>query len=516
MHSQDFFAKSDAFFKSNVLGKTVNYQQIKANPASLNALVKSIEEMNVDQLAEPNRKAFLINSYNLLVIHQVVKNWPTNSVMEIPGFFESNKFEIAGKKMTLNDLENDEIRKVYNDPRVHFVLVCGAKGCPPIINRAYLPSTLDKQLTEQTKKAMNDPIFIQEQADGTVKISEIFNWYREDFVANGTVMEYINSYRSTPRNAEQKPKYYSYDWTLNKTASSTSNSGELGNEPFDPAGEQSLNLQTYTAGSLLKKGQIDATLFNSIYTENENNWQGTNFNGYRTTFATSLVQVIYGVSKNARINLGLDVSLRGTGRSANDPSYSQIGRAFDFQNNDSTRVGISYIAPKIRIQPFKEVKEFTLQSSYNIVTSANPEGNANFLWIEWDRHVWWTQFFYAKTFFNDYMQIFAEADLLFRFAKRPAQVSHVDLPASIFLSYFPTKKITFYGMIQHTPRFVLNAQEPPATDWVIDANFTQAGLGFKYQFTSKFNIELLYGNFFNAKNAGLGESYNLGIKYILF
>ncbi len=521
--SQDFFELSNTFFQQSVQDNKVLYQDVKSNPQELNQLISIIEQTDLESLNEPNRKAFLINSYNLIVIHQIVKNYPIKSVMEVAGFFDGTKYTVSGNKVTLNDIENKLIREKYNDPRVHFALVCGAVGCPPIIGEAYLPNTLNNQLERQTKITLNNNDFIQPQADGTVKLSEIFNWYREDFKAFGGALVYLNRYREKSVSEDQKESYYAYDWGLNVTAAVSANQ----QKPFDPSDVtvdgNSFNLQTFTAGSLLKKGQLDFTMFNSIYTESKNNWVGTNFDGYRMTFATSLIQTTYGISKNARFNIAMDIALRGAGRATTSESYNGIGRAFDFRNDDTTRAGVAFVAPKIRWQPFKNVNEFTLQSSYNIVFADYPEGfsnpngtnEGNLEWIEWNRHAWWTQFFYAKTIWNNKFQVFAEADLLFRFRKSKTQVTHLDLPTSLFLSYFPTKKITFYTMAQHTPRFVQNTADPQINDWVIGANFSQAGLGFKYQFTSNFNIELLYSNFFYAQNAGLGETFNLGLKYIL-
>lgn len=522
--AQSFFEKSNLFFSTYVSNNTVDYKSLANDATNLKELIQEIENQDLTQLTEPDKKAFLINSYNLLVINQVVENWPTASVMDIGGFFDANKVLVAGKKMTLNDLENNEIRKTYNDPRVHFVLVCGAKGCPPIIKSAYLPETLNEQLDQQTKLALNNPSFIKIEQDGTVKISEIFNWYKQDFTESGTVIDYINRYRNKPISNEVKPKYYPYDWSLNVTStpSNSSSSEIMPFDPEEPSTNADLNLQTYNAGSLLKKGQLDVTLFNSIYTENENNWQGEVYSGYRTTFASSLIQMTYGVSKSARINMALDISLKGSGTSRNNNEYSQISRAFDFRNDDTTRFGVSYIAPKIKIQPFKNVDEFTLQSSFNIVLPQHPEGytnpdgtgDGNLYWIEWDRYVWWTQLFYSKTILNDKFQVFGEFDFLFRFANSSTKITHVDLPASLFFSYFPTKKITAYTMIQHVPRFVYDTGDPTKTDWIVSANYSQYGLGFKYQFSSRFNLELLYSNFFSAQNNGLGETYNLGLKYI--
>ncbi len=55
--------------------------------------------------------------------------------MNISGFFDVKKHNIGGVMLTLNSLENDFMRPSYLDARLHFVLVCGAIGCPPIINQ---------------------------------------------------------------------------------------------------------------------------------------------------------------------------------------------------------------------------------------------------------------------------------------------------------------------------------------------------------------------------------------------
>lgn len=109
------------------------------------------------------------------------------------------------------------------------------------------------------------------------------------------------------------------------------------------------------------------------------------------------------------------------------------------------------------------------------------------------------------------VKLFLEADLLFRLKIYNNQINLLDVPLSVFLSYFPTKKITFYVMSQHLNRLA-KPNEP--NDWVIPSNYTLSGLGFKYQITHNLNIELLYNNFWRAKNAGLGNTFNIGIKYI--
>ncbi|MEL7122909.1 MAG: DUF547 domain-containing protein, partial [Bacteroidota bacterium] len=126
-----FFDQADQFFKQNVENGKVNYAKL-SNDQDLNDLITAINTFDLEQVTEGNRKAYLINVYNLLVIKGALDNYPLNSVLNVNGFFDAKKHNVGGQKMTLNQLEKDELLKVYKDARLHFVLVCGALDCPPI------------------------------------------------------------------------------------------------------------------------------------------------------------------------------------------------------------------------------------------------------------------------------------------------------------------------------------------------------------------------------------------------
>lgn len=216
--SEAFFTKADAFFKKNVsTSGGVYYASVKANPAELNSLVKDIASYPFSSQGKSTQKAFLINAYNILVIKNVVDHYPIARPLDVAGFFDKKKFNVAGMSLTLSDIENKKIRPVYKDARTHFVLVCAAKSCPPIANYAFMPSKLESQLNARTKKAMNSRSFIKVNAEKkTVKISQIFEWYAEDFKAEAKdFIAYINKYRSTPIPAGYKSSFYTYNWALN-------------------------------------------------------------------------------------------------------------------------------------------------------------------------------------------------------------------------------------------------------------------------------------------------------------
>ena len=104
-----------------------------------------------------------------------------------------------------------------DEARFHFVLVCAGLGCPPIINEAYLPETLENQLHTQTALALNNTDFIRIKGE-KVLLSQIFEWYKSDFVKNETnEIDFINNFREEKIDPSAQIGYYPYDWTLNNS-----------------------------------------------------------------------------------------------------------------------------------------------------------------------------------------------------------------------------------------------------------------------------------------------------------
>ena len=214
----EFFEKSDSFFKTFIKEGKVDYKGIKANPESLIELLSIAEGISINQSDAMTYQAFWINGYNLLVIKGIVDHYPVQSPLDIKGFFDKTKRDIGGKQITLNDIENKLLRGNFpKEARFHFVLVCAGLGCPPIINEAYLPNNLETQLQTQTERALNDSDFIKVKGK-KVLLSQIFEWYKSDFTQNGaSEIDFINRYRNERFDSKSKIGYYPYDWTLNES-----------------------------------------------------------------------------------------------------------------------------------------------------------------------------------------------------------------------------------------------------------------------------------------------------------
>ncbi len=214
--TEDFFIQADAFFKTYVSDGRVNYSEIKKDPSSLDQLLDMASSISISKDQAKEYQAFYINAYNLAVIKGIVNAYPVKSPLDIKGFFDKTTYHLGGKETTLNDLENKILRKNFpEEARFHFVLVCAGLGCPPIIAEAYTPKTLEKQLQRQTVKALNDPDFIKVKGN-KVQLSQIFEWYKEDFTRNGSEIDYINTFRKEKIPEGVKVSYYPYDWSLNQ------------------------------------------------------------------------------------------------------------------------------------------------------------------------------------------------------------------------------------------------------------------------------------------------------------
>jgi hypothetical protein len=215
--SDAFTEKAQSFFRTYVKEGKVDYAGVKAKFVAIEALRDQIGRMNLAQASDNSREAFYINAYNLLVIYEVARRYPLKSVMDVSGFFDETKHQLAGEEMTLNALEKDKLIKPYGDARVHFALACAAKGCPQLADYAYLPEKLDVQLGERTRIALNYPYFIRvNDKQKKAEVSKIFQWYEKDFTAkHSSVLAFINSYRQKKISASYALDYYEYDWSLN-------------------------------------------------------------------------------------------------------------------------------------------------------------------------------------------------------------------------------------------------------------------------------------------------------------
>lgn len=175
----------------------VRYEALKADRGTLAAYVQQLGDISseaFDSWTREQQMAYLINAYNALVAWTVIDHYPiqrrlspsalvrpANSVWQIAGFFDGIEHDVAGRRMTLDDIEHAWLRPRYQDPRIHFAIVCAARSCPPLRTDAYTPDRLDAQLEEQARTFYTGDHNRFDRANSVVELSRIFDWFGEDF-----------------------------------------------------------------------------------------------------------------------------------------------------------------------------------------------------------------------------------------------------------------------------------------------------------------------------------------------
>ena len=208
--------------KKSVYDGKVDYPALKNNPSILDSYLKEVAELDTEALnsmPKSEKTAFYINAYNALTLKVIEDYYPVKSIKDIPGAWDKLKFKVAGRELTLNQIEHQILRKEFKEPRIHFALVCASKGCPELASEPFSGKALDDQLDREVRKFINDKTKVRLDRDNkTLYISSIFKWFNEDF---GDIIKFINKYLSEDdaefiKKAKPKIKYLNYDWSLNE------------------------------------------------------------------------------------------------------------------------------------------------------------------------------------------------------------------------------------------------------------------------------------------------------------
>jgi hypothetical protein len=198
----------------------VNYPALNADRAALDTFVAQIAAVGPKTRPElfktdADKLAYYINAYNALTMFNVINRYPEiKSVYDsAANFFVLTEFLVDGEPIDLRALENDVVRKQFDEPRIHFALNCASVGCPQLPPDPFLPATLDAQLKRETDKFLRETRNV-EFKDGKVVLSEIFKWYAEDF--KPSPLAWIRA-MAPDLNLPEKAdiSHRAYDWALN-------------------------------------------------------------------------------------------------------------------------------------------------------------------------------------------------------------------------------------------------------------------------------------------------------------
>lgn len=226
----------DQFLKQYVRSGLVDYSAIKRSPEGFKETVDQFENLTVREYTlwtTNEKKAFWINAYNVGAMKLILDNYPlkksfglsalrypANSIQQIPDVWNQPVLNLLGEEVSLNHIENEVLRKEFEDPRVHFAIVCASIGCPVIREEAYSSGQLDAQLNDQVVQFVNTPAKFRYDAGRDILfLSPILKWFKGDFDKEEGRISFLKSYMpaDTASKLENNTRieWLEYDWSLN-------------------------------------------------------------------------------------------------------------------------------------------------------------------------------------------------------------------------------------------------------------------------------------------------------------
>jgi uncharacterized membrane protein YdjX (TVP38/TMEM64 family) len=207
----------------------VDYTGLETEFEALKAYARSLGAAPFDELGRDEKLALLINGYNAFTLQLILEYWDGGklaSIKDIPGArrWDDVRWNIAGNVWSLNQIEHEQIRPKFREPRIHFALVCAAYSCPKLRAEAFVGERLEEQLEDQSRYThANDRWFRFDPDAGEVHLTMLYNpsWYGSDFEQVApSVVDYAAQYSEALRtalDAGRKPtvKWIDYSWALN-------------------------------------------------------------------------------------------------------------------------------------------------------------------------------------------------------------------------------------------------------------------------------------------------------------
>lgn len=233
--------------RAHVVGARVDYAALKSDGAALDLVAGEFGRVTAVQLESWSREeqiAFWINAYNVFTLQAIVDHYPIvwrwrnvltltpwNSIKQIPGVWTDLPWDVAGTRKTLDQIEHETLRTLYDEPRIHVAINCASISCPPLRVEPYMGEHLDRQLMLAARDYLSTDLGLQ--IDGsTLRVSSIFNWFGDDFIDNyahlvdgssereRAVLGFVATYGPTEaaglaQSGDAAVRFLKYDWALN-------------------------------------------------------------------------------------------------------------------------------------------------------------------------------------------------------------------------------------------------------------------------------------------------------------
>ena len=202
----------------------VDYAALAEDPSDLDGYIEELATAPFDALGRDEKLALLINAYNAFTLRLILDHYPLDSIKDIASDqrWDGRTWNLAGNSWTLSQIEHEEIRPKFREPRIHFAVNCASIGCPPLRTESFVGNRIDEQLDDQMRYTHSHDRWLRFDAEANVvNLTKLYDWYGGDFeqVADSK-LDFAARYTEPLQAAidsgtAPKVRWLDYSWELN-------------------------------------------------------------------------------------------------------------------------------------------------------------------------------------------------------------------------------------------------------------------------------------------------------------
>ena len=218
----------DSYLKEDTQSNTMlfNFAGVTTNStAQLQGYLKYLANLEPENLGRAEQYAYWVNLYNALTVSIVLANYPVASIKDIDAGFldfgpwDETRLTISGKPVSLDTIEHEILRPLWNDPRTHYALNCASLGCPQLNAKAFTAANTEELLNSSASRFINNSRGLYFEGEDLV-LSSIYDWFKEDFGSNEReLINHLRQFASPTLNSKLEAFdgviRYQYNWALN-------------------------------------------------------------------------------------------------------------------------------------------------------------------------------------------------------------------------------------------------------------------------------------------------------------
>ena len=209
----------------------VDYAGFRKDRGALEAYLDEVGRADLASLPRGELLALFINAYNACTVRLILDGSAGGrlpaSIRDLPDPWGRKTCTVGGHALSLDTIEHGILRPIFKDSRIHAAVNCASRSCPALVPWAYRGDRIEDQLGDGIEAMVNAPAHVRVEG-GRLRVSRIFDWYKDDFVegsfkeAAPTIAEYVlrHARPGLRRQIEAlgprpRAEFLDYDWSLN-------------------------------------------------------------------------------------------------------------------------------------------------------------------------------------------------------------------------------------------------------------------------------------------------------------